>query len=103
MADKFVSLSELEAVVEAILRRKLAAMLGVGAPESEWLDASAAYKVLGYPSLKALNDARKSGLYRLGTEVADRRKPGSKKPRYQYHIAMCQQRKQQNPDKRRAI
>jgi hypothetical protein len=52
-----------------------------------------AYKILGFPSANPLYEAISSGLLRLSDgkekEVRDRRKPGAKKPRYQFHIPIA--------------
>jgi hypothetical protein len=39
----------------------------------------------------------------LGKEVRDRRKPGRKKPRYQFHIPSCEKRLGSDPSKRRVV
>lgn len=96
---------EIEALVEAVVRRelrKLLAPLGDTEPD-EWVDANEASKLLGLPSNRALYEAITSGLLRLGKEVRDRRLPGRKKPRYQFHIASCQKRLEQPPTKRKVV
>ena len=96
---------EIEAMIEAVVRRelkKLFAHLIQQEPE-EWVDANEAAKLLGFPSSKGLYEAIASGLFRQGKEVRDRRLPGRKKPRYQFHVPSCNKRLDQQPEKRKVI
>lgn len=100
---------EVEALVEAAVERKLRKLLAplmsseAANPDAEWVDANEACKRLGYPSTKVLYENISSGLLRLGKEVRDRRKPGRKKPRYQFHIPSCEKRLGSDPSKRRVV
>ena len=97
---------ELEKLVEAVVRRelqKIFAPLAEPTPTEEWVDVNEACETLGFPDNEALYRAIRSGLFRKGTEVRDRRLPGRKKPRYQFHVARCQSRLSQSPEKRKVV
>jgi hypothetical protein len=107
MQERMIPESELQETVAAMVRIELAKMLNLspqgGHHNQEWFNTPEAYKKLGYGSAIALYDAVATGLLRLGKEVRDRRKPGSKNPIYQFHIEKCEKRLLENPDKRRAV
>ena len=99
---------EQEAMVRSIVRSELRRLIG-GADDdsnSQWLDTNEAYRKLGYPTAKSLRQDVDSGLLRLSDgsherEVRDRRKPGAKIARFQFHIANCQRRLNEASDRRR--
>lgn len=91
--DQYVRVSEVEQLVGVLLRRELATMLKLNEQQpSNLLDTNPAAVALGYPSAKALSDARKRGTFRLGIEVFDRSTPTAKKRIYQYDIEKCRER-----------
>lgn len=93
-------------MIETIVKRELRKILSLLADDTgadEWVDAHAAAKHLGFPNAKALYDAVSKGLLRVGTEVRDRRIPGRKKPRYQFHLGNCHKRLKADPEKRRVV
>lgn len=59
-------------------------------------------KLLGYDGYRQLWEAIDSGLLRLGKgkEIADRRKLGSTKPLYYFHLQRCLDRLEQLPGER---
>lgn len=107
MQERWIPESQLKEVVAVMVRQELAKMLGLTQqtthPNQEWFNTSQAYSMLGYEHPKHLYDAVSSGLLRLGHEVRDRRKPGSRKAIYQFHVAKCQARLLEPPEKRRAV
>ena len=107
MSDRLIPESQLQETVAALVRIELAKMLNIGqqspSGNQEWFNTNQAYKALGYEKPKHLYEAVASGLLRIGHEVRDRRKPGSRKPIYQFHVAKCQSRLLEQPDRRRAI
>jgi hypothetical protein len=97
---------EISALVDArikeILRELLSPVLGEATDgESDWVPLKVAYKRLGYESRARLYGDIAAGLFRIGTEVRDRRKPGRKKPVYQINISLAEKRLVENPIKRR--
>jgi hypothetical protein len=99
MNEPLIPLSEVEAMVSQALY-KLAMK---SQQPADWADTDPAYRLLGYSSSKELLDAVKAGLFRVGKgkEVRDRRKPGSQKPIYQFHIQRCHARLEEPPEQRR--
>jgi hypothetical protein len=71
--------------VKAIVREVLAEMLGaaIAPSDARWVGLQSAWRELGYPSYKALYEDVNQGLFRVGKEVRDRRKPGAKIARLQ--------------------
>ncbi|HEY9697076.1 MAG TPA: hypothetical protein V6D10_07420 [Trichocoleus sp.] len=97
---------EIEALIEAMIERKLRELFAPLTQQSEndeWADANEAAQQLGLPSKQALYNAITAGLLRTGKEVRDRRLPGRKKPRYQFHIPNCRKRLDQPPEKRKVV
>jgi hypothetical protein len=102
LSERFISEQQLKQAV----REVLAEMLGVATVQSsatqrQWYDTSSAYSLLGFDDAEQLREAVRSGLFRVGQEVRDRRKPQSKLPRYQFHIEKCQKRLSEKPERRR--
>lgn len=96
-----------EALIRAIVRQELRSLLAPlsdgDAPQTEWVDANEASEELGFPNKAALYSAITAGLFRMGKEVRDRRLPGRKKPRYQFHLENCRKRLETDPNKRKAV
>jgi hypothetical protein len=67
----------------------------------EWIDTAEAATILGYNDPRQLRQAVHSGLFRLGIEVRDKRKPNAHKPRWQFHIEQCHKRLKEKPEKRK--
>ncbi|NJL41952.1 MAG: hypothetical protein HC899_38860 [Leptolyngbyaceae cyanobacterium SM1_4_3] len=106
MMDDEILEALVDAKVESKLRELLApfvALLAGDNSASDWVNADEACKRLGYPSTKVLYENISSGLLRLGKEVRDRRSPGRKKPRYQFHVPSCEKRLNTDPSKRRGV
>lgn len=91
----------IRAIARDELRKLLAPLLGESQPEMA--DASTACKILGYPSPRALYEDIGSGLFRIGTEVFDRRRPGAGRARYLFDIKACKNRLKADPNRRRAV
>jgi hypothetical protein len=98
-----------ESQLKAAVREVLAEMLGVGnsppadTSRRQWYDTDPAYELLGLDTAEQLRDAVRSGLFRIGHEVRDRRKPNARLPRYQFHIEKCQKRLSERPEKRWSV
>ncbi len=99
MADEFIPKSQLKALIKEIL----AEMLGVSLEQQsvrQWYDTDPAFMHLGLDSPEQLRDMVRNGLLRIGSEVRDIRATGSEKPRYQFHIAKCEARLAEPPERR---
>ncbi len=103
MEKRAISEAEIREIVKDELRSLLNPLLGQTTPADECLPTNQAYKRLGYKNQKQLYDRVADGLFRLGKEVDDRRKPGRKRPEYWFHIDRCLTRLSENPTKRRAV
>jgi hypothetical protein len=92
-------------VQEEIL--KFFATLGSTAGESsksdQWVPLRDAVKPLGYPSYQALHKDVRAGVFRMGKEIRDRRKPGAKTARLQINIQRAQKRLLEDPANRRVV
>lgn len=93
--------------MKALMRELLIEIL-TGATEqsdeaSRWTSLKEAWKPLGYPSYSALYKDVQGGLFRLGKELCDRRKPGAKIARLQIDLVSARKRLQQDPSKRRGV
>lgn len=71
--------------------------------KSEWFNLTEAWEQLGYSSYASLWAAARSGLFREGKELRDRRRPGSKRARWQIDIPAAQTRLNTPHDKRSAL
>jgi hypothetical protein len=92
--------------IKAVIQEVLAEMLGMSDTHTQagWVSLKDAVSPLGYPSYKALHkDVCADGVFRLGKEVRDRRKPGAKLARLQINIELAQRRLGENPANRRSI
>jgi hypothetical protein len=67
----------------------------------EWIDTAEAATLLGYDDPRQLRQAVHTGLFRLGIEVRDKRKPNAHKPRWQFHIELRHKRLKEKPEKRK--
>ena len=96
--------NELKAMLREVLPEVLIEMLQLTPAEpSRWQDLKAAWQPLGYPSYNALYKDVQRGLFRLGKELCDRRKPGAKIARLQIDITAARKRLQEDPSKRRGL
>lgn len=68
----------------------------------EWFDTAEAADLLGYDDPRQLRQAVSSGLFRIGIEVRDKRKPNGRKARWQFHVEHCHKRLKERPEKRQA-
>ncbi|MEH2393711.1 MAG: hypothetical protein V7K21_19290 [Nostoc sp.] len=95
--------SQIEALVEKLVKQKLAEMLGVTTTDRvqrQWYDTDTAYSLLGLNSDEQLRVMVRDGTLRVGIEVRDVRSPSSQIPRYQFHIEKCEARLVLPPEKR---
>lgn len=125
--QQYIPLSQLEAVVDKLVEKKMqekfgtiterlpsviASLLKGGEKQdnnspttTEWLNPQDASKVLGR-SVRYLSKMVDEGVLRLKVqnvrlpEVRDIRLPGSARPSYQYHIERCQKRLTIPPEER---
>ena len=92
--------------VRAIVRDELMKMFASVATEpvtpDRWITLNDALVPLGYPSYSALHKDIRTGLFRMGKEVRDRRKPGSKKALLQINLSRAQKRLLEDHSNRRA-
>ena len=72
-------------------------------PDQQWQNLKSAWEPLGYPSYSALYKDVRSGLFRQGKELCDRRKPGAKIARLQIDLIAARRRLRENPAKRRGV
>ena len=103
ITERLIPESQIEALVEKLVKEKLAEMLGVNTtslPQRQWYDTDIAYSRLGLDSAKKLREMVKSGILRVGHEVRDVSSTDSRLPRYQFHIEKCGARLLQPPGKR---
>jgi hypothetical protein len=92
--------------IKKIVQEVLAEMLGVSGQQNlqaGWVALKDAVLPLGYPSYKALHKDVSAGVFRMGKEVRDRRKPGAQKAVLQINIERAQRRLDENPANRRSI
>lgn len=99
MSDRLIPESELKRAIKEVL----AEMIGYPKPgkERKYYPTSQAWRMLGYSSAKELYRAIDAGLFRLGKEFQDRRKPQGIYPKYYFNIEKCLQRLDQLPEKRK--
>jgi len=93
--------------IQSIVRETLIDLLCPGSlsqnAAEQWMGLDKAWTPLGYPSYQALHRDVKQGLFRLGKELRDRRKPGAKIARWQIDITAAGRRLKQDPSKRRSV
>ncbi|MBN3951914.1 MAG: hypothetical protein HWQ38_37810 [Nostoc sp. NMS7] len=101
--DRLIPESQLEAIVERLVKKKLAQMLGVNADaqhQRQWYDTEDAWDRLDLGNSEQLREMVRSGFLRFGIEVRDVRSPTSRTARYQFHIKKCGDRLSLPPEKR---
>jgi hypothetical protein len=91
--------------LKEIVREVLAEMIAAPSVPNQggWVALKDAVLPLGYPSYKALHKDVCAGVFRVGKEVRDRRKPGAKQARLQINIEAAQRRLGEAPANRRSI
>ncbi len=96
---------ELKVLIREVLAEIFAPTLGHAQlePQSRWSSLKEAWEPLGYPSYSALYKDVKCGLFRVGKELCNRRKPGAKIARHQIDMAAARRRLAQDPSKRRGV
>jgi hypothetical protein len=95
-ADQYVKRSEFDALV----KEALANLLGISTTAPSYLSTKEAAKELEYSKDQLLNKVR-TGFYRLGKEVQDRRSQNSSRPIYYFNIEKCRNRDATLPEKRK--
>lgn len=96
---------EIKALIREVLAETFAPLLGIPQeePAERWVDLADAWHPLGYPSYQALYKAVRSGVFREGVEVCDRRLPGAKTAQWQIDLIAARKRLKQNPRNRRSV
>lgn len=96
--------------IRAIVREefiKILSTLGSATLESakpdRWVALKEAVEPLGYPSYPALHKDVQAGVFRMGKEVRDRRKPGAKIARLQINLPRAHKRLSEDPANRRVV
>jgi hypothetical protein len=95
--------AEVEEIVRDVLVKLLTAASAPAVSQGGWVSLKDAVVPLGYPSYKALHKDVAVGLFRLGKEIRDRRKPGAKVPRLQINIEKAQKRLSESQENRRSV
>lgn len=91
-----------ESQLREAVREILSEMLGVNSvSDRQFYPTSQAVKKLGYDNPDQLLAAISSGLFRIGKEVQDRRKPNAQKARYYFDLEKCKKRLTELPEKRK--
>ncbi|GAB4350706.1 MAG: hypothetical protein OHK0047_44690 [Leptolyngbyaceae cyanobacterium] len=105
-SEKFIPESQLKRwLAETLLgmAEQLGAKPQLSPGRREWFDTAEAAALLGYDDPRQLRQAVHSGLFRMGVEVRDKRKPNARKPRWQFHVELCHKRLKERPEKRKAL
>jgi hypothetical protein len=91
--------------LKVAIREVMAEMLGIstGQQQTGWVALKDAVIPLGYPSYKAIHKDIASGMFRMGQEIRDRRKPGAKLARLQINLEKAQKRLTEHHANRRAV
>lgn len=100
MKDQYIRRSEVDALVEEMVKKTLAEMLGFSINPPTFLPTTKAAKELELSNDQLLNKV-KTGVYRVGKEVQDRRSPNSTVPRYFFDVQKCRDRNNTPPEKRK--
>jgi hypothetical protein len=99
MVKKYLQENEIRSIVRDEMSKILSPIVTPNPPQ-KYLPTSKAWKELGFQTKQDLYDAVDKGLFRIGIEVVDRRKPGSTRAIYSFNIPTCQARLAQPPEKR---
>jgi hypothetical protein len=91
--------------LKAAIREVLSEMLGASVSQTPtgWVALKDAVIPLGYPSYKAIHKDVGAGMFRMGQEIRDRRKPGAKLARLQINLEKAQKRLTEHHANRRAV
>jgi hypothetical protein len=100
MKDQYIRRSEVDALVKEIVKQTFAEWIGLSTNPPTFLPTTKAAKELELSNDQLLNKV-KTGLYRIGKEVQDRRSPESTIPRYFFNIQKCRDRNNTPPEKRK--
>jgi hypothetical protein len=100
MTDQYIKRSEVDALVKKIVQKTLAEMLGFSLKPPTFLPTIEAAKELELSKDQLLNKV-KTGVYRVGKEIQDRRSPNSSRPLYFFNIEKCRDRDNTPPEKRK--
>ena len=93
---------EVRAIVREELQRIFVGSTEPTAPD-RWVSLKDAVVSLGYPSYGAIHKDVRAGVFRMGKEIRDRRKPGAKQARLQINVQRAQKRLLEDPANRRAV
>jgi hypothetical protein len=95
---------EIVQLVQIEVQRTLAEMLGLASqPEPKIVPLRKAIFLLGYETSSQIYKDIENGLLRVGYEIEDRRRPGTKKARYYVDIPASLKRLKHPPEKRRGL
>lgn len=103
-SDRYIPESQIREVVREAVRAELIDFFGLDPSQSvgkQYYPTDEAWALLGYSSKRALYEGIVSGLFRVGIEVQDRRKPKAKYAVYYFDIERCRKRLSELPEKRR--
>lgn len=95
-----ISLNQLKTLIKEAVREVLEESEKLHT-QREWYGTNSAYKLLGLDNPEELRVMVRDGRLRVGHEVRDKRSPNSQIPRYQFHLAKCQERLLIPPERRK--
>jgi hypothetical protein len=94
---------DIRAIVREEIQRIFSAVVSEPTTPDRWVALKAAVEPLGYPSYAAIHKDVQAGVFRMGKEIRDRRKPGAKIARLQINVQRAQKRLLEDSATRRAV
>lgn len=94
---------DIRAIVREEIQRIFSAVASEPTTPDRWVSLKDAVETLGYPSYSAIHKDVQAGVFRMGKEIRDRRKPGAKIAKLQINVQRAQKRLLEDPANRRAV
>jgi hypothetical protein len=98
-----MSHDDIRKIVRDELIKMFASLTTEPTTPNRWVALKDAVVPLGYPSYSALHKDVSAGVFRMGDEIRDRRKPGAKIARLQINLQQAQKRLSEDPSIRRGV